>query len=95
MIGGIVALLIAVWFYNTASRAGKNPLQWMIAGIIAYYGTMLVWTYWIVSPLLGRFFDRHSLTAGLAIELSAVGAGALCAIIVRSKLLKATPIQTR
>ena len=49
IIGSVAAILIFVWFYNTAPRSGRNPLNWAIAGFVVYFTIALFWTY-IVNP---------------------------------------------
>ena len=47
IIGSVAAILIFVWFYNTAPRSGRNPLNWAIAGFVVYFIIALFWTYFI------------------------------------------------
>jgi hypothetical protein len=47
IIGSVAAILVSVWFYNTASRSGRNPLHWAIAGFVVYFIVALCWTYFI------------------------------------------------
>ncbi len=42
IIGSIVAILVTVWFYNTAN--GRNPIHWAIAGFLVYSIISLLWT---------------------------------------------------
>ena len=49
IIGSVAGILIFVWFYNTASRSGRNPLNWAIAGFVVYLMIAMFWTF-IVNP---------------------------------------------
>jgi hypothetical protein len=77
MIAGLIAFLAAVWFYQSALKVGKPAVNWMIIGGVAFYAAMLVWTYLIMHPLLGRTFENHSFGLGLTIELSGALVGAV------------------
>jgi len=47
IIGSIAAILVLVWFYNTAPNYGRNPVHWAIAGFLVYFIIALFWTYTI------------------------------------------------
>ena len=47
IIGSIAAILVLVWFYNTAPNYGRNPVHWAIAGFLVYFVIALLWTYTI------------------------------------------------
>ncbi len=51
MFGSIIAVLVAVWFYFTAKKKGRQPVSWAIAGLVIFYMVELVWT-WFVTPSL-------------------------------------------
>lgn len=51
IVGGIIAILIAIWFYKTAESKGADPFPWAIAGTIFYYLPMGLWT-WVVNPMI-------------------------------------------
>jgi hypothetical protein len=87
MIGGVISVLICVWYYRTADRLKLNPLQWIVGGLILFYGARAGWTYGIVKPLMGAGFDRHSMTAGILIELTGALLGAACAALFHNKIM--------
>ncbi|HLF98773.1 MAG TPA: hypothetical protein VI457_16660 [Methylococcaceae bacterium] len=60
VLGGLIAIAIAVWFYRTAETKGANPIQWAIAGVIFYYVPMGLWT-WLVMP---KMLSPHPTSAG-------------------------------
>ncbi len=49
IIGTIAGILIAVWFYNTASHSNRDPLNWAIAGFVVYTVVAMFWTF-IINP---------------------------------------------
>ncbi len=49
MIGSIVAILIAVWFYLSAKNTSRQPVSWAVAGLVVYFTIALTWT-WLVTP---------------------------------------------
>lgn len=44
MISAIAAILIGVWFYNTAPRSGRAPFPWAVSGVILYFVMALLWS---------------------------------------------------
>ena len=36
MLGGVIAVLICVWFYHTANKQNLNPLPWIVGGLVVY-----------------------------------------------------------
>lgn len=60
VLGGLIAIAIAIWFYRTAESKGANPLQWAIAGVVFYYVPMGLWT-WFVMP---KMMSPHPTSAG-------------------------------
>lgn len=88
MVGGIVGLLICVWFYRSADRIKlSNPIQWVVGAVIVYYGVKALWTYVILKPMLGGSFASHSMTAGILIEFSGTALGALGAVWLHYKVM--------
>jgi hypothetical protein len=87
MVGGIAAILIAIWFYRSALAAGKSPLPWVFVGFVSYYLPALLWTM-LVTPDL-RDMVEHSQSAVLAIvaRFGYIVVGILCATLVRAKAL--------
>ncbi len=49
MIGSIVAILVAVWFYLSAKNTSRQPVSWAVAGLVVYFTVALAWT-WLVTP---------------------------------------------
>ncbi len=51
MLSSIVAAFFAVWYYFTAKKTGRDPINWAIVGLMVYFIVALSWT-WIVTPSL-------------------------------------------
>ncbi len=49
LIGSIAAILVMVWFYNTAN--GRNPVHWAIAGFLVYFIVAMLWTVTITPSI--------------------------------------------
>jgi predicted membrane protein len=87
MVGGVIGVLICVWFYQTAIKLNLNPLQWIVGALIVYYGAKAGWTYGILKPLMGSGFKTHTMMTGVMIEVSGSLIGAACAAFFRSKAM--------
>jgi hypothetical protein len=88
MIGGVISVLICIWFYRTADRLKLNPLQWIVGALVVYYGIKAVWTYAILKPILGTTFKYHTFTSGVMIEISGALQGAVGAALFHYKVLR-------
>jgi hypothetical protein len=76
ILGGIIAIFIAVWFYRTAVAKGVEPFSWVVAGTIFYYLPMGLWT-WVVNPMIKNphlTSDGPSLLVRLAPTLVGIAA---------------------
>jgi hypothetical protein len=60
MIGGIVAIALAVLFYRTAVAKGAPALQWGMVGVITYYVPNFLWSVMVAKPVLTNL---HKATA--------------------------------
>jgi len=87
MVGGVIGVLICVWFYQTAIRLKLNPLQWIVAALIIYYGVKFAWTFWLLKPLMGASFKTHTMLTGIMIEVSGSLVGAACAALFRNRAM--------
>jgi len=87
MVGGVIAVLICVWFYHTAIKLNLNPLQWIVGALIVYYGAKFGWTFGILRPLMGTSFKIHTMLTEVIIEVSGSLLGAACAAFFRSKVM--------
>ncbi|HUL12369.1 MAG TPA: hypothetical protein VLU73_09400 [Methylococcaceae bacterium] len=82
MLGGVVAVLIAFWFYRTADSKRAPAMQWAVAGVISYYVPNIIWSLTVAKPILQTLHAQSApIKAGL-IGHSSVIIGALCAGLV-------------
>lgn len=85
MIGTIVAILLAVWFYFTAKQTGRDPVSWAIAGIVLYFTVALTWTTFVTPAI--KDAASHSQN-GLLIFLTRyayIAVSSVCAILFNLK----------
>lgn len=95
MIGGIIAIVIAFWFYRIAEARGLPNFQWAAAGAIAYYVPNFVWKLAVVKPWLNSLhMTGATFTTGL-INFSSVFVGLVCAFLVYKFLLPKTATAAR
>ena len=51
IIGGLVAVAIAIWFYRTAvDLDDPRPFVWAVNGVIAYYIIVFMWQFLVFKP---------------------------------------------
>lgn len=83
----LAVLAAAIWFYRTAERLGLPGLAWAVAGVLIYYGGFLFWMHGVLRPFMKGGFQVHGFWTGIAMDLTATAAGALCVALFRSKVL--------
>jgi len=66
MLGGLIAVAIAVWFYRTAMAKGAEGFQWGLVGIITYYVPNFLWSVMVAKPVL---VNLHKQTAPIKYSL--------------------------
>ncbi len=90
MLGGIIAIAVAVWFYRTAESIGNpTPLQWGVIGVAVYYGVLAAWTVFANTPFMEEF-HHTSKTIGIIVHYLGIVFGLALAWWVRRRwLLKA------
>ena len=82
MLGGIISMVIAVWFYKTAESKQLPKLQWAFVGFLAYYLPNLLWTFMIAKPMVVSY---HAQNKGLAATLmggSGILIGLACVVLL-------------
>ncbi len=87
MFGGVIAAVLCIWFYQTATRIHLNPLAWIIGALIVFYGVRYAWTFAVLKPLMGVGFKSHTMLTGVMIELSGALLGMAVAAVFRSKVM--------
>lgn len=90
IVGAILAIAIAYWFYRTAEKHGIEPTWWGLIGVACYYFSTLMWSTGVVRPVLTmvRETDPGNLRVWVAIGLFSTALfGALIAVLVRRYVL--------
>lgn len=92
MIGLIVALFFAAWFFQSAKKVGKNPWRWAIIGLLSY--GLPVFLVGLVSgiaiPALQVQVDskEQAIAFALGIGMTGIAVGAASATIARASFLR-------
>jgi len=87
MIGGIVAIAIAFWFYRTAEARGLPNFQWAFAGTVAFYLPNFIWSLMVARPWSASLHQANAAgTAGM-VNFSSVFVGLAVAVLVYKFLL--------
>jgi hypothetical protein len=83
MIGGIVAVLIAYWFYRSAEDRGLPVFHWAFAGLLAFYIPNFAWSLLVAKPWVTSLHAQQATLATGLINFSSVALGLVCAVLVR------------
>ncbi len=87
MLGGIIAIAVAVWFYRTAESIGNpTPLQWGVIGVVVYYVILAAWTVFANTPLMEEI-HHASKTVGIIVHYLGILFGLAMAWWVRKRWL--------
>lgn len=93
MLGGIVAVVIAVWFYRSAEGRGIPPIPWAVAGAIAYYVPNFIWSLLVAKPWLSSLHAQNAAVMSSIVGHSSILVGVVFAVLVhRFALLRAKPV---
>ena len=92
MIGGIMAILIAFWFYRTAAACHLPAMPWALAGTLAYYVPNFIWSLTIAKPILNQLHAQNATTMASFWGFSSVIVGAAVAIGVHCLILRRVKI---
>lgn len=79
MLGGLVAVVIAFWFYRTADSKGAPAMHWAVAGLIAYYVPNFIWSLWVAKPILQTLHAQSAPIKASLVGHSSIVIGAVCA----------------
>jgi hypothetical protein len=90
MLAKIAAIIMSVWFFQTASQQQENPWKWVIIGLVGYWLVWWIVTLAIANPLLNSL-STGPLLLLLAIRHIPAFAAIIAAILVRKKLLADLP----
>jgi uncharacterized membrane protein YgaE (UPF0421/DUF939 family) len=88
MIGGIVAILMAYWFYRSAEAHGLPVFQWAFAGLISYYIPNFIWSLMVAKPWINSLHAQNGTVLATLLGFSSVLVGALAAFLVNLLVLR-------
>jgi len=82
--GSIAAILVMVWFYNTAN--GRNPVHWAMAGFLVYFIVSLLWTVAITPDIKdAAMHSRNTLLMWVA-RYAYIVVAVACTVIFNIKI---------
>lgn len=85
MIGGLIAVAIAIWFYRTALAINEpKPVLWVIYGVVAYYLIVGIWWFLVVKPMSGTL-HHYSPTVMFVVHIAGNLLGVLVVWFVRKR----------
>jgi len=88
VIGGLITIGLAVWFYRTAAAKGGPALQWGIAGALVFFVPKILWQVMVANPAL-RSMQKGTAPMKLALwDYSSILIGLAVAVAVWSLFLK-------
>lgn len=91
MLGGIVAVLIAYWFYRSAMERGLPNFQWAFAGLVAYYVPNFIWSLLVAKPWMASLHAKNATFMAGVIGHSSILVGVACAYLVHKFFLQKAP----
>jgi hypothetical protein len=92
MIGGVIAAVIAFWFYRGAEKRGLPNFQWAFAGLIAFYVPNFIWSLTVSKPWMNNLHAQNAAATAGFLGFSSVLIGAGVAVLVYQFVLqKAAP----
>lgn len=90
MLGGIIAVVIAIWFYRSAEARGLPPIPWAVAGVVAYYVPNFIWSLLVAKPWLSTLHAQNAAVLSSIVGHSSILVGAVFAVLAhRFALLRA------
>lgn len=88
MVGVIAAILVAVWYYSTASRSGRPPISWAVSGVVVYFLVALLWTLIVTPGVKDSAIHNQSGILIFIVRYAYIGVGLLAAGVVNFWLNK-------
>lgn len=86
MLAKIAAIIILVWFFQTAKEHAENPWKWVITGLVGYWLVWWIVTLGVANPLLNSMQNRSWMILSVIRHIPAFAA-IIAAVLVRKKLL--------
>ena len=85
MISTLAAAVIAVWFYFTAQKTGRDAISWAVVGLVIYLTVAFSWT-WFITPSLKdmAIHSRNGLMVFIA-RYAFIVVGVSCAVVYNLK----------
>jgi uncharacterized membrane protein YgaE (UPF0421/DUF939 family) len=93
MLGGIIAVALAFWYYRSAEARGLPNFQWAVAGLIAFYVPNFIWSLAVAKPMLNTLHAQNATSAASFWGFSSVLVGAVAAVIVHYLFLKRASVR--
>ena len=90
MLSSIIAALIGIWYYNTASRSGRMALSWAISGVVVYFLAALLWSLAITPGVKDTATHTQSGLLILIVKYAYIVFGVVCAAGINAWLNRAT-----
>ncbi len=88
MAGVIAAILVAVWFYSTASRSDRPPVSWAVSGVVVYFLAALLWSLIVTPGVKDAAIHNQSGMLIFIVRYAYIGVGLLTAGVVNFWLNK-------
>lgn len=88
MIGGVIAIVIAYWFYRSAATRGLPAFQWAFAGAIVYYIPNFIWSLAVAKPMMNELHAQNASASATLLGFSSVLIGAAVALLVHLLVLR-------
>lgn len=88
MFGSIAALIIAYWYYQSATKQNLNPVKWAVIGVSAYFIPAVIWTLLVTPGLRDAFEHNQNMLLGFIVRFAYVAVGVGCSVLLHFKHLK-------
>jgi hypothetical protein len=86
MLAKIAAIIMLVWFFQTAKEHEQNPWKWVMICLVGYWLVWWIFTLGVANPLLNSLQNRSWMLLA-AIRHVPAFAAIIAAILVRKKLV--------
>lgn len=88
MIGGIIAILMAYWFYRTAQSRQLPAFHWAVGGVLAFYVPNFIWSLTLAKPMLNQLHAQNGTVMATFWGFSSVIVGTAVAVAVHYFILQ-------
>ena len=86
MFAKIAAIVMLIWFFQTAKEQQENPVKWLLIGLVGYWLVWWIVTLAVANPLLNSMPNRSWMILSVIRHLPAFAA-IIATVLVRKKLL--------